>query len=167
MRGKQWNCLTLQVLVNNHRLVWSYGNCADQCHNWNMIILLSFKQKRFQGFFWIIFLQMLAFKLSECYTYYLYLLICYHCHLIPSLMQFGLELWKKKTFPFEPRTLLVNDPLFVYFNVYFMTFVVLNAHWLNLLLSTWWKHYLMKKTESCGLTLWGSSVGLSNLIRHL
>ena len=38
------------------------------------------------------------------------------------------RIMKEKTFPFELRTLLVNDPLLVYFNVYFMTFVVLNAH---------------------------------------
>ena len=139
MRGKQWNCLTLQVLVKNHR------NCADQCRNWSIVILLNFKQKWFKALFWIIFLQMYAFKLSECYTYYLYLLICYHCHLIPSLIQFGLEPWnKKQSVTFKLRTLLVNDQLFVYFNVCFMAFVVINAHWLHLLLSTWWKHYLIK-----------------------
>ena len=80
---------------------------------------------------------------------------------------------KEKTFPFEPRTLLVNDPLFVYFNVYFMTFVVLNAHWLNLLLSTWWKHYLMKKPKAAD---WPSGevqldfliwLGISNLLACL
>ena len=38
------------------------------------------------------------------------------------------RIMKEKTFPFELRTLLVNDPLFVYFNVCFMAFVVLNAH---------------------------------------
>ena len=143
MQGKQWNCLTLQLLVNNHRLVWSYGNCADQCHNWNMIILLSFKQKRFQGFFWIIFLFQTVWVLHL-------LLIPINLLSLPSDSFFN-AIWpwimKEKTFPFELRTLLVNDPLFVYFNVYFMTFVVLNAHWLNLLLSTWWKHYLMKKNR--------------------
>ena len=40
MRGKQWYCLTLQVLVNIYRLVWNYGNFSDQCHNWNIIICL-------------------------------------------------------------------------------------------------------------------------------
>ena len=34
--------------------------------------------------------------------------------------------------------------MFVYFNVCIMAFVVINAHWLHLLLSTWWKHYLLK-----------------------
>ena len=144
MRGKQWNCLTLQVLVNNHRVLWNFGNCTDQCRNWNIVILLNFKQKWFKA----LFLDNPPTDESFQTVWVLHLLlILINLFSLPSDSFFD-AVWtwtmKQKIFPFKLRTLLVNDPLFVYFNVCFMAFVVLNAHWLNLLLSTWWKHYLIK-----------------------
>ena len=168
MRGKQWNCLTLQLLVNNHRLVWSYGNCADQCHNWNMIILLSFKQKRFQGFFWIIFLFQTVWVLHL-------LLIPINLLSLPSDSFFN-AIWprimKEKTFPFELRTLLVNDPLFISMFIswrllYSMPTDLIYCYLLgeNII---WWKKPKAADWPSGEVQLdfliW---LDISNLIRHL
>ena len=144
MRGKQWYCLTLQVLVNIYRLVWNYGNFADQCHNWNIIICLVLNKNDSK-----VFLDNLPKDVSFQTVWVLHLLLVPINLLSLPSDSFFIAIWPRimneKTFPFELRTLLVNDTSFVYINVCFMAFVVLNAHWLNLLLSTWWKHYLMKK----------------------
>ena len=146
MQGKQWNCLTLQVLVNNHRVL--YLKLRKLCRPMSQLKyshFAQFKTKMIQGSF----LDNLPTDVGCQTVWVLHLLLipinCYHCHLIPSLIPFGLEPWnKKQSFTFKLRTFLVNDPLFVYFNVCIMAFVVINAHWLHLLLSTWWKHYLIK-----------------------
>ena len=92
---------------------------------------------------------MWAFKLSECYTYYR--LIPINLLSLPS-DSFFIAIWplimKEKAFTFELRTRLVNDPSFVYFNVSFMTFVVLNTHWRNLLLSTFFSLFLSPEESS-------------------
>ena len=64
-------------------------------------------------------------------TLYILMIILINLLSLPSDSFFN-AIWprimKVKIFIFELRTLLVNDPLFVYFKVSFMTFVVLNTH---------------------------------------
>ena len=120
-------------------MVWNYGNCADQCRHWNIVILRNFKQNRPTDVVlqtvWVLQILLILINLLS----------------LPSDSFFN-AIWprimKVKTFIFELRTLLVNDPLFVYFNVCFMTFVVLNTHWLNLLLSTFFSLFLSPEESS-------------------